>query len=292
MGVAFGMEQLVQVPSPMFRVPKLITQIARYGARVFGLKQMPLICQADTTLAPAAMFSQNEVKQVLLTPSTKDINKLLIRGIYGSSRLPQDTILLHPNFFDEFYGGKKSILLHELWHVKQYQEYCNIGKNLGDITLNPAVYPKGCEYEADIETAHATRCCVCIEDFAQLRGFSNSKKYATQAEIHEVAKSMPEHQVCPYHNIIMNKLRKSSRLSHFVDSCVIGSVIGAGSYLGVNSVGCGRNVAGIASAMAGIAAGLNAFTKPLLTNDYTRIKFEKKHGQAVEKCIARGELEP
>lgn len=272
MGSVLGMENTFThlIPS-VFRVPPFITRIAQYGARIFKLNELPIICQIKVPSGGtlAVTVPQFAIKDVLGNNSAKNSHEeLLIKQVYASIKKPQDTIILFPlffhrsNFFNlsnpfapeisaQSYSTKKITLLHELWHVKQFQQQCSAGRKFSvgdDITIDQKAYPRGPEHEADMQAAHAANCRICTKNFGRnIASVSDSKKYATQAEFFKIANSIPQHQMCPYHTMMMSKLKKSDLLTHFVGSYIAGKF---------------------------------------------RKRIKEKYGLSIEEQIVRGEIEP
>ncbi len=214
--------------APEFQVSPLIMQFARDGARQYGLTQLPLICKIKpntsvikpNTFCAAAALSQRAIKIVLRLdqPSAIEqeqisrwVNQLLSCGyesfeilthMYDSCHEPQAAIILFPDFFECSYGVQKSFLLHELWHIKQYEAVCDLKTpSILPLAIDSLTYPRGAEQEADMKAAYAINCYPCIKAFAAQRWHA-PHEYARVEEIFTIASQVPDGQVCSYHKNI------------------------------------------------------------------------------------------
>jgi len=281
--------------APEFRVPPIVMQMARYGVRQFELDQVPLIYKVEETIWPdvlAETTSKHLIEQRLdlfsldvhiekETGSARPAERfdVLIAKIFSGACVPQDSIVLFPDFFKQSYGRKKATILHELWHIKQCTQRPYYRT---PIPLDPLTYPHGIEQEADMCAARATNCHLCTEEFARMCP-CESEEYANEIEILAIAHKMPEEQLCSYHRLLLNnplyRTLQNQRLSNVASlaCCCFGL---AGTVKGRSKL------EKILYFMLGLTGGLGI--DAIFGSDSLKNFIE--HG--VEEKIARGELEP
>ena len=288
-----------QLPPPEFRAPPLVMQFARYGARMFNLEQLPMICDVSKAKggraleyklkAYAASINKDNVARILkelqntkLADPSGFINSpicTLMERMLATGRKPQDIVMLFSLFFPSSYGCRKIITLHELWHTKQRDR-----KPVDSVAYQEA------EQEADMQAVHAANCQICAKDYAtRMRhscflSFLTSGGYAIRCEILSAANKMPKNHVCSYHELLMKR-----PLYRMVHNRMFRSTI--------SLTCCGLGLAGAVkshSIPAKIAYAISGFTVGLATSNilFFGNLLENWLGQDIEEKIARGELEP
>ncbi len=276
-GHLVGMAQAQEI----MPVPPIVYLFAQQGAQRLGLTKLPLLYVTTINFPGtyAATIYQNQAINSERTQSIIDA----VKKQYGEETVQSNhMIIFFRQFFSESYEVRKAVVFHELVHILQFNAITREPE-----TIHPLIYQRGIEQEADLEAANVLSCRVCVEGLELLEiptclNFLPSD-YATKKEILLVAQKISQDQLCPYHQLLMNKtlyrILQNQTLSNVASlaCCCLGL---AGTVKGQGKL---EKMLYLTS---GLTAGISIdaiFSNGLLKNWL---------GRDIEEQIACGELEP
>ncbi|HBR70926.1 TPA: hypothetical protein DIC20_01830 [Candidatus Dependentiae bacterium] len=138
--------------------------------------------------------TEDHVLAFTYTRKREDVDPTILEIIEDYIEFPYVSVIIIDSRIHNFpYGLQKLILGHEVFHCAQF----NAEKDV-TTTINPDLYPKGPEQEADTQAMLNCGCYKCAKEYAKYLP-KKSEDYLTRKEAKEILATMDSHHLCPYH---------------------------------------------------------------------------------------------